>query len=158
MTGKFERHSRPHFDNRHPYHQQAIIDHPQDQHRQMTPKVKSRLHDYGQKERQNQNALNAPIIDCPGLSFLPLIPSSTKPLSTPPINTTSEKYFLLRFEEIEQPSTQKFESRNPVKKANQETDKMAPKQTRAAAAKTKELESVETPLVRILRNSNNAKV
>ena len=29
---------------------------------------------------------------------------------------------------------------------------MAPKQTRAAAAKTKELQSVETPLMRRLRN------
>ena len=43
-------------------------------------------------------------------------------------------------------------------KANQETDKMAPKQTRATAAKTKELESGETPLVRRLRNIKNTKV
>ena len=35
---------------------------------------------------------------------------------------------------------------------------MAPKQTRSAAAKTKELESVETPLVRRLRNIKNKKV
>ena len=43
-------------------------------------------------------------------------------------------------------------------KANQETDKMAPKQTRAATSKTKDLESVETPLVRRLRNIKNTKV
>ena len=35
---------------------------------------------------------------------------------------------------------------------------MAPKQTRAIAAKTKELEFVETPLVRRLRNIKNTKV
>ena len=35
---------------------------------------------------------------------------------------------------------------------------MAPKQTRAAAAKSKELQSVETPLMRRLRNIKNAKV
>ena len=124
----------------------------------MTPKVKSCLHDYGQKECQNKNTLNAPSIDCPGPSFPPLIPSSTKPPSTPPINTTSEKEFLLRFEEIEQLIIQKFESRNPVKKADQEINKMAPNQTRAAAAKTKELESVETPLIRRVRNIKNTKV
>ena len=35
---------------------------------------------------------------------------------------------------------------------------MAPKQTRVVAAKTKELQSVETPLMRTLRNIKNAKV
>ena len=35
---------------------------------------------------------------------------------------------------------------------------MAPKQTRATTAKTKELQSTETPLMRILRNVKNAKV
>ena len=35
---------------------------------------------------------------------------------------------------------------------------MAPKKTRFVAAKTKELQSVETPLMRILRNIKNAKV
>ena len=45
-----------------------------------------------------------------------------------------------------------------MKKADQENNKMAPKQTRAAAAKTKEIESAETPLMRRLRNIKNAKV
>ena len=35
---------------------------------------------------------------------------------------------------------------------------MAPKRTRAASTKTQELESVETQLVKILRNIKNAKV
>ena len=35
---------------------------------------------------------------------------------------------------------------------------MAPKQTRAVASKTKELQSAETPLMRRLRNIKNAKV
>ena len=42
-------------------------------------------------------------------------------------------------------------------KVNQQTDKMAPKQTRAAA-KAKELQTAETPLVRRLKNIKNAKV
>ena len=124
----------------------------------MTPKVKSRLHDYSQKERQNQNAFNTNSIDRPGPSLPPLIPPSTKLSSAPPINTTPNKNSLPRFEKIEQPSIQKFESRNLIKKADQETDRMAPKQTRATAAKTKEVESTKIPLVRRLRNIKNAKV
>ena len=123
MTGNFERRSRPQFDNRHPYHRHAIIDQPHDRHRLTTPKVKSHLQDYDKKEHQNQNALNAPSIDRPGPSFLPLIPSLTSSPLTPPINTTSEKDSLLCFEDIEQPSTQKFESINSMKKADQETKK-----------------------------------
>ena len=69
-----------------------------------------------------------------------------------------EKDHLPYSEEIKKPSIQKFESSDPIRKADQETDKMAPKQTRAAAAKTKELQSVETPLMRRLRNIKNAKV
>ena len=45
-----------------------------------------------------------------------------------------------------------------MKKADQETDKMAPKQARSAASITKELESTETPRVRRLRNIKSAKV
>ena len=104
------------------------------------------------------NTLNATSINRPRPSFPPLIPSSTSSPLTPPINTTSEKDSLPRFEEIEQPSTQKFESINLVEKVDQEIDKMAPKQTRAAIAKPKELESTKTPLVRRLRNIKNAKV
>ena len=97
-------------------------------------------------------------IDRLGPSFSPLIPSSSKTPYTPPINTTLEKYFIPRFEEIEKPVTQKFERRNLVKKSDQETDRMVAKQTRAVATKTKELEYVETPLVRRLRNIKNKKV
>ena len=62
------------------------------------------------------------------------------------------------FEEIKQPSIHKFESRDPVRKADQETDKMVPKQTRAATTKTKEIQSAETLFMRRLRNIKNAKV
>ena len=55
-------------------------------------------------------------------------------------------------------SIQKFENRNPIGKADQDTDKMAPKQTKATTAKTKELQSAETPLMIRLRNIKNAKV
>ena len=45
-----------------------------------------------------------------------------------------------------------------MSKVDQGADKMALKQTRAAATKTKELQSVETRLMRRLRNIKNAKV
>ena len=45
-----------------------------------------------------------------------------------------------------------------MKKAKLETDKMAPKQTRAMAAKAKELESATTPLVKQLENIKKEKV
>ena len=76
----------------------------------------------------------------------------------PPINIRPEKDHLPYFEEIEQFSSHKIENREPVRKFNQETDEIAPKQTRAAAAKTKERQSAETPLMRRLRNIKNAKV
>ena len=98
------------------------------------------------------------MIDHLGPSFPPLIHPSTESSHAPPINTTLEKYHLPYSEEIEQPSIQKFESRDPVRKVDQETDKMAPKQTRSSTAKTKELQSTETPLMRRLRNIKNAKV
>ena len=82
----------------------------------------------------------------------------TKSSPAPPINTTPQKYHLPCPEEIEKPSIQKFESRDPIRKANQETNKMALKQTRAVAAKKKELQYAKTQLMRILRNIKNAKI
>ena len=45
-----------------------------------------------------------------------------------------------------------------MKKAELETDKMAPNQTRAMTAKEKELESIVSPLVKWLQNIKNAKL
>ena len=59
---------------------------------------------------------------------------------------------------MEQFSSRKFERREPVRKVEQETDEMAMKKTKAAAAKTKELQYAETPLMRRLRKIKNAKV
>ena len=49
-------------------------------------------------------------------------------------------------------------SKLTTKKAELETDKMAPKQTKAMIAKAKELESIVSPLVKQLQNIKNAKV
>ena len=118
-----------HFDSQHQTHQHTTIDRSHDRHRPMTPKVKSCLHDYGQKECQNQITFNANMIDRPRPSFSPLIHPLTETSPSLPINTTPEKDHLPYFEEIEQLSIQKFESRDPVRKYDQETDNMAPKQT-----------------------------
>ena len=75
----------------------------------MTPKVKSCLHDYGQKVRQNQNAINANSRDRVGPSLPPLIHRSTETSPTPPINIGPEKDHLPCFEEIEQFNNQKIE-------------------------------------------------
>ena len=124
----------------------------------MTPKVKSHLHDYGQKEHQNQITVNANSRDRIGPSLPPLIHPLTETSSAPPINIRPEKYHSPYFEEIEQFSSRKIEKREPVRKVDQETDEMAPKQTRAASTKTKELQSVKIPLTRRLRNIKNSKV
>ena len=158
MIGNFEIYNNQHFDNRHQTHRHTTINHSRDRHWPTTLKVKSCLHNYGQKEHQNQITINANPRDCNGTSLLPLIHPSTETSPTPPINIGSEKDHLLYFEEIEQFNSQKFERWEPVRKVNQETDEMAPKQTRAVAAKTKELQSGETPLMWRLRNIKNAKV
>ena len=145
-------------DKWHQTHRHTTINRSHDRHWPTTPKVKSRLHDYGQKERQNQITFNTKLIDHAGPSFPPLIHPSTESSPAPPINTTPEKDHLPCFEEIKQPSIQKYERRNLVSKADQETDKMALKQTRVAAAKTNELQFAETPLMRRLRNIKNTKV
>ena len=67
------------------------IDLSHDRHRPMTPKVKSCLHDYGQKECQNQIAINKKSRDRAGPSLPPLIHPSTEMSNAPPINTGPEK-------------------------------------------------------------------
>ena len=146
------------FNSRHQTHRHTTIDRSHDQHRPTNPKVKSCLHDYSQKEHQNQITINAKPRDCAGTSLPPLIHPLTEMSNTPPINTRIEKDHLQYFEEIEQFSNQKVENREPIRKFKQETDKMAPKETRAIAAKTKELQSAETTLMRTLRNIKNDKV
>ena len=134
------------------------IDRSHNQHQPMTLEFPSCLHDYGQKERQNQITINANPKDRTGPSLPPLIHPLTETSTAPPINIGPEKDHLQYFEEIEQFSNQKVENREPVRKVYQETDEMASKKTRAAAVKTKELQSVETPLMRRLRNIKNSKV
>ena len=104
MTVNFERFTSLHFDNQHPPHRHTTIDHPDDRHQLMNPKIKSSLHNYGQKDHQNQNEFNTNSIHRTGPSLPPLIPPSTKSSSAPPINTTPKKNSLPNFEEIEQPS------------------------------------------------------
>ena len=91
MTGNFERYNNQHFDNRHQPHRHIAIDRLHDRHRPTTPKVKPRLHDYGQKERQNQITINANSKDRAGPSLPPLIHPSIETLPTQPINIEPEK-------------------------------------------------------------------
>ena len=98
------------FDNRHQTHRHTTIDRSHDRHRPTTPKVKSRLHDYGQKEHQNQISINANSRDRARPSLPPLIHPSTETSLAPPINIGLEKDHLLYFQEIEQLCIQKFES------------------------------------------------
>ena len=91
MTGNFGRFTKLHFDNRHQPNRHIAIDHSHDQHRPMTPKVKSLLHDYGQKEHKIQITINANSRDCAGPSLPPLIHPSTETSPAPPINIGPEK-------------------------------------------------------------------
>ena len=78
--------------------------------------------------------------------------------SAPPINTTLDKDFTPLYEDLERHNYQTSESKLSTKKAEPETDKMAPKQTRAMTTKEKELESAITPLMKQLENIKKAKV
>ena len=76
--------------------------------------------------------------------------------NAPTINIRPEKDHLQYFEQREQFSKHKTENQESLSKVEQRTDKMAPKQTRAIA-KTKELQTAETPLLRRLKNIKNAR-
>ena len=120
----------------------------------MTSKVTSCLHDY---ERQNQITINANSSAHAEPSHLPLIHPSTETLNASTIYTGLQKDHLQYFKQREQLSNQKTKNQEYRSEVDQQTDKMAPKQTRAPA-KSKELKTAETPLIRRLRNIKNAKV
>ena len=109
MTGNFESYNNQHFNNRHQTHRHTSIDHSHDRHRPTNPKVKSCLHDYDQKECQNQIAINSNSKDRAGPSLSPLIHPSTETSPAPPINIGPGKDHLPYFEEIEQFSSQIIE-------------------------------------------------
>ena len=88
---------------------------------------------------------------------MPLIHPSTKTSNASPKNTRPEEGHLQYFGQREQLSKQKTENQETLRKVKHRTDKMAPKQSRAIA-KTKELQTAETPLMRRLRNIKNAKI
>ena len=120
----------------------------------MIQKFTSRLHDY---ERQNQITINANSSDRTGPSLPPLIHPSTKTSNASLRNNGPKEDHLQCFKQREQLSKQKTENQETCSKVEQKYDKMAPKQTRAVA-KTKELQTAETPLMRRLRKINKAKV
>ena len=89
---------------------------------------------------------------------MPLITPSTRSPSAPPINTTLVGNHILFNQDLERQNYQTSLSKSTTKRAEQTTEKMAPKQTRAMKSKVKELEYVVSPLVKWLRNIKNAKV
>ena len=89
---------------------------------------------------------------------MPLILPLTRSPSAPPINTTSNEDFISFYEELERQNYLNHENKTLVQEDNPVTDKMTSKKTRAAISKKNELESVVTPLVKILENIKKAKV
>ena len=143
-----------HFNNQHHAHRHNTIDRSHNRHRPTNSEIPSCLHDYGQ---QNQITINANSSVHAGPSRPPLIHPSTETSNASTINIEPLKDHLSHLKQREQLSNQMTESQEYRSKIHQQTNKMAPKQTRAVA-KAKELQTTETPLVRRLKNIKNAKV
>ena len=106
-------------------------------HRKEDQMVQSSHHDYRQRENQNHSALKELSIEHHFPSDPPLIHPSTRSPLAPPIDTTSDEEFISFYEELERQIYHNPESNIPVEKL--ETNKMAPKKTRFATTKAKDL-------------------
>ena len=143
-----------HLDHQHHAHQYNTIDHFHNRHRLTTSIVPSCIYDF---ERQKKITINAHSSVLAGTSHPPLIHPSTRTSNTSPINTEPPKDLSPQFKQREHHSNQMTENKEHRSKTNPQTNKMAPKQARASA-KSKELQTAETPLVRRLKNIKNANV
>ena len=144
------------FDNRHHFHRPSSstrhADHFHHRHRPLTSRVTSHIN--GLERRTRSPRLHSSI--AVGLSSPPLIQPVRHSTTPTPINNGLPKVHSphpLHTEHSHSPSTKSHE---PCYQSDQ-SDIMAPKLTRAAA-KEKELQAEDTPLVQRLKHIQNAKV
>ena len=145
------------FDNWHHHHRpssstsQADRFHPR--HRPSTSNVPSRIDGL---KRRNESSIKSHSSIAVGLSSPPLIHPSRHSTPSTPINNGPSKVHSPYPFPSEHPQSQSTKAQEPCQNLDQ-SDAMAPKLTRAAA-KAKELQEEDTPLLNCLKNIKNAKV